>query len=55
MVPMKTVNLIAKINEYKGKQELYKRQAPRILVTLRDVPMHFDIPSKDDITFLKNG
>ncbi|QBP43156.1 Fic family protein [Paenisporosarcina antarctica] len=37
MMPMKTVNLIAKINEYKGKQELYKRQAPQILDTLRDV------------------
>lgn len=37
MMPMKTVNLIAKINEHKGKQELYKRQAPQILDTLRDV------------------
>ena len=34
---METVSLIAKINEYKGKQELYKKQAPQILNTLRDV------------------
>ncbi|MGE7696671.1 Fic family protein [Lysinibacillus sp. NPDC094177] len=37
MMPMETVNLIAKINEYKGKQELYKQQAPQILNTLKDV------------------
>ncbi|MFF5995985.1 Fic family protein [Lysinibacillus sp. KU-BSD001] len=37
MIPMETVNLIAKINEYKGKQELYKQQAPQILNTLKDV------------------
>lgn len=37
MMPMETVNLIAKINEYKGKQELYKQQAPRILEKLREV------------------
>jgi len=37
MMPMETVNLIAKINEYKGKQELYKQQAPKILEALRDV------------------
>jgi Fic family protein len=34
---METVRLIAKINEYKGKQELYKKQAPQILNTLKDV------------------
>ena len=37
MMPMETVNLIAKINEYKGKQELYKQQAPQILNTLKEV------------------
>lgn len=37
MMPMETVNLISKINEYKGKQELYKQQAPQILNTLKDV------------------
>lgn len=39
MMPMETVNLIAKINEYKGKQELYKQQAPQVLDTLREVAM----------------
>lgn len=37
LMPMETVNLIAKINEYKGKQDLYRQQAPQILDTLRDV------------------
>lgn len=37
LLPMKTVHLIGKINEYKGKQELYKKQSPQILNTLRDV------------------
>lgn len=37
MLPMETVNLISRINEYKGKQELYKKQAPQILNTLKDV------------------
>ena len=36
-LPMETVRLISKINEYKGKQDLYKQQAPQILDTLRDV------------------
>lgn len=35
--PMETVRLISKINEYKGKQDLYKKQAPQILNTLKDV------------------
>lgn len=36
-LPMETVRLISRINEYKGKQDLYKQQAPQILDTLRDV------------------
>ncbi|WP_251125369.1 Fic family protein [Exiguobacterium sp. s37] len=36
-LPMETVRLIGRINEYKGKQDLYKQQAPQILNTLRDV------------------
>lgn len=36
-LPMDTVRLIGRINEYKGKQDLYKQQAPQILNTLRDV------------------
>ncbi len=34
---MKTVQLIAKINEYKGKQDLYKHQAPELLDRLREI------------------
>ncbi|SHM58645.1 Fic family protein [Gracilibacillus kekensis] len=37
MLPMETVSLISKINEYKGKQDLYMKQAPQILNTLKDV------------------
>ncbi|MDC3415133.1 Fic family protein [Terrihalobacillus insolitus] len=37
LLPMETVSLISKINEYKGKQELYKQQAPQVLKTLKDV------------------
>jgi len=36
-VPMRIVSLISKINEYKGKQELYNQQSPEILNTLKDV------------------
>ncbi|GEL78650.1 Fic family protein [Tenuibacillus multivorans] len=36
-LPMETVNLISKINEYKGKQDLYIQQAPQILKSLKDV------------------
>lgn len=36
-LPMETVRLIGRINEYKGKQDLYKQQAPQVLNTLRDV------------------
>lgn len=37
LLPMKTVNLISKINEFKGKQDLYKKQTPQILDTLKNV------------------
>lgn len=37
MLPMETVKLISKINEYKGKQDLYLEQAPQILHTLKNV------------------
>lgn len=37
MQPMETVHLITKINEYKGKQELYKQQAAQILDTLKNM------------------
>lgn len=38
-LPMETVRLLSKINEYRGKQELYREQAPQILETLKDVAM----------------
>lgn len=37
MLPMDTVHLLSKINEYKGKQELYKKQSPQMLNALRNV------------------
>jgi Fic family protein len=36
-IPMKIVKLIGKINEYKGKQELYIEQSPQILRKLKEV------------------
>lgn len=36
-IPMNLVRTIAKINEHKGKQDLYFQQSPEILKTLRDV------------------
>jgi Fic family protein len=38
-LPMETVRLLANIHEYRGKQELYREQAPQILETLKDVAM----------------
>lgn len=37
LLPMETVTLISRINEYKGKQDLYKKQSPQILKSLRDI------------------
>ncbi|WP_180316663.1 hypothetical protein [Shouchella shacheensis] len=39
LLPMETVHLISKISEYKGKQDLYKKQSPQILSSLRDVAL----------------
>ena len=36
-LPMNIVRLIGSINEYKGKQNLYKQQSPQILDTLKNV------------------
>lgn len=36
-IPMHIVNLIAKINEYKGREQLYHEQSPDILAALRQV------------------
>ena len=36
-VPMSLVNLIAEINEYKGRQQLYQQQSPQVLEALQQV------------------
>lgn len=36
-LPMNIVRMLTIINEYKGKQDLYKKQSPQILNTLKDV------------------
>ena len=36
-IPMNTVILVGKINEYKGKQDLYIEQSPQILDKLQEV------------------
>lgn len=36
-IPMNIVKLIGKINEYKGKQDLYIKQSPQVLEKLREV------------------
>ncbi len=38
-VRMTVVNLIAEINEYKGRQQLYAEQSPQVLEALRQVAM----------------
>lgn len=37
VLPMNLVRMLTAINEYKGKQELYKRQSPQILNILKEV------------------
>jgi Fic family protein len=36
-VPMNIVRIISKINEYKGRQDLYYQQSPEIIKTLKEV------------------
>jgi Fic family protein len=36
-LPMNIVRMLTTINEYKGKQDLYKKQSPQILGNLKDV------------------
>lgn len=36
-LPMNLVRMLTSINEYKGKQDLYKKQSPQILNTLKEV------------------
>lgn len=39
VVPQRIITMIRKIGEHKGKQELYKRQAPEMLENLRQVAL----------------
>ncbi len=34
-LPMNIVRMLTTINEYKGKKDLYKKQSPQILNTLK--------------------
>lgn len=36
-LPMNIVRMLTSINEYKGKQDLYKKQSPQIMDTLKEV------------------
>lgn len=37
VLPMKIVRMLTVINEYKGRQDLYKKQSPQMLDTLKEV------------------
>jgi len=39
VVPLRIITMIRKLGEHKGKQELYKRQAPEMLENLRQVAL----------------
>lgn len=39
VVPQRIITMIRKLGEYKGKQELYKKQAPEMLENLRQVAL----------------
>lgn len=41
-VPMRVVRLVGTINEYKGKQELYRQQSPQLLEGLKKVANDID-------------
>lgn len=48
-VPMTIVKLIAKINEYKGKQDLYIKQSPQALEKLKEVAIVQSTKSSNSI------
>jgi len=48
-VPMRIVLLIGEINEYKGKQDLYKQQSPQLLETLKNVAVIQSTKSSNSI------
>lgn len=39
VVPQRIITMIRKLGEHKGKQELYKKQAPEMLENLRQVAL----------------
>ena len=49
MVPMSTVRSIAVLGEFKGKQQLFERQSPQLLATLREVARVQSIESSNRI------
>lgn len=48
-LPMNIVRMLTAINEYKGKQDLYKKQSPQILKTLKDVAVIKSVESSNRI------
>lgn len=48
-VPMSTVRSIGLLNEYKGRQQLFERQAPQLLTALRDLAKVQSIESSNRI------
>lgn len=52
-VPMRIVRLIGKINEYKGKQDLYNQQSPQILESLKKVAVIESTKASNEIEGIK--
>ncbi|MGL4990509.1 MAG: Fic family protein [Sarcina sp.] len=48
-LPMNIVRMLTTINEYKGKQDLYKKQSPQILNTLKEVAIVQSVESSNRI------
>lgn len=48
-LPMSIVRMLTTINEYKGKQDLYKKQSPQILNTLKEVAVIQSVESSNRI------
>ncbi|WP_294184712.1 Fic family protein [uncultured Clostridium sp.] len=52
-VPMRIVRLIGKINEYKGKQDLYNQQSPQVLESLKKVAIVESTKASNEIEGIK--
>lgn len=48
-LPMSIVRMLTIINEYKGKQDLYKKQSPQMLNTLKDIATIQSVESSNRI------